>query len=156
MTLKDGPWFKDRVTRMPGPFARCTYVHIASTALFLVIIFWQPIPVDVWATHEAVAQTALWALFAAGWAILFLGALVFGVRDLLGIQQMQAWINGRGLPAKLIVCRGRHRCSSSRRRQDSHPRWPRRFVCRRSARVRLRYQRQHVYWRDNATSRIWN
>jgi methanethiol S-methyltransferase len=23
----------------------------------------------------------------------------FGVRDLLGIQQMQAWINGRGLPA---------------------------------------------------------
>jgi methanethiol S-methyltransferase len=49
------PRFKDTVTRMPGPFAHCTYVHMANTALFLVIIFWQPIPVDVWATHEAVA-----------------------------------------------------------------------------------------------------
>jgi hypothetical protein len=101
------PWLKDRVTRMPGPFARCTYVHMANTALFLLIIFWQPIPVDVWTTHEAVAQAARWALFAAGWAILFLGAWSFGTRDLLGIQQMQAWIYGRGLPAPRLKT-GRH------------------------------------------------
>ena len=49
------PGSRTTVTRMPGPFAHCTYVHMANTALFLVIIFWQPIPVDVWATHEAVA-----------------------------------------------------------------------------------------------------
>jgi protein-S-isoprenylcysteine O-methyltransferase Ste14 len=92
-------WFKDRVARMPEPFVRCTYVHMANTALFLLIIFWQPLPVDVWTAHEAVAQTALWALFAAGWAILFLGAWSFGISDLLGIQQMHAWINGRELLA---------------------------------------------------------
>jgi protein-S-isoprenylcysteine O-methyltransferase Ste14 len=40
---------------------------------------------------------ALWALFAAGWTILFLGAWSFGIRDLLGISQMQAWVEARPL-----------------------------------------------------------
>ena len=32
----------------------------------------------------------MWVLFAAGWVILFLGAWSFGIRDLLGIEQMRA------------------------------------------------------------------
>jgi protein-S-isoprenylcysteine O-methyltransferase Ste14 len=36
----------------------------------------------------------MWLAFAAGWVILLLGALSFGILDLLGIEQMRAWANG--------------------------------------------------------------
>ena len=35
----------------------------------------------------------------AGWIILLLGALSFGIFDLLGIDQMRAWVCGRPPPA---------------------------------------------------------
>ena len=41
--------FKQRVmARMPEPLQRVTYVHTANSALFLLILFWQPIPMEIW------------------------------------------------------------------------------------------------------------
>jgi hypothetical protein len=69
------PWFKERVMRrMPGPFERCTYVHMANLALFTLILLWQPIPFDVWRVDHKLPQQVLGVLFAGGWIILFFGA----------------------------------------------------------------------------------
>jgi hypothetical protein len=39
------PWFKQRVMRhVPSGLERSTYVHWANLALFILILFWQPIP----------------------------------------------------------------------------------------------------------------
>lgn len=89
------PWFKERVMRrIPPPLQRVTYVHMANAVLFILILFWQPVPVGVWDVESDVARDLVWVLFAAGWIILFLGAWSFGIRDLLGIQQVIAWSNG--------------------------------------------------------------
>jgi protein-S-isoprenylcysteine O-methyltransferase Ste14 len=90
------PWFKERVMgRMPEPLQRVTYVHMANAALFLLLLFWQPIPIEIWNVDETPAREVLWLLFAAGWLILFLGAWSFGILDLLGIEQVRAWREGR-------------------------------------------------------------
>jgi hypothetical protein len=59
------PWFKERIVRMPAPFARCTYVHMSNAALFALILFWQPLPIEVWRTDHELGQTLIWVLFAA-------------------------------------------------------------------------------------------
>lgn len=90
------PWFKERVMGgMPEPLQRVTYVHTANAALFLLLLFWQPIPVEIWNIEDTPAREMLWLLFAAGWLILFLGAWSFGILDLLGIEQVRAWREGR-------------------------------------------------------------
>jgi protein-S-isoprenylcysteine O-methyltransferase Ste14 len=88
------PWFKARVMQaLPEPFERCTFVHGANIVLFTMILFWQPIPVTVWEVSSA-AKYLIWATYVSGWLILLLGALSFGVLDLLGIAQMRAWYRG--------------------------------------------------------------
>ena len=37
----------------------------------------------------------MWAVFAVGWIILFLGAKSFGILELLGVEQMHRWFNGQ-------------------------------------------------------------
>jgi protein-S-isoprenylcysteine O-methyltransferase Ste14 len=90
------PWFKQRVmARMPEQLQRVTYVHMANAALFLLILLWQPIPIEIWNVEDAPAREMLWLLFAAGWVVLFLGAWSFGILDLLGIEHVIAWREGR-------------------------------------------------------------
>ena len=79
---------------IPEAFERCTFVHMANAALFALIIFWQPIPVEVWTISDTWARHAMWMLFALGWILLFAGAWSFGIFDLLGISQMRAWCRG--------------------------------------------------------------
>ena len=92
------PWFKKQIMRMPAAFERCTYVHMANLALFALILFWQPLPQALWDVGNGFIRDAIWAVFAAGWAILFLGAWSFGIRDLLGVEKMRAWAHGRPEP----------------------------------------------------------
>lgn len=95
-SLMARPWFKERVMRpMPPAFVRCTYVHMANAALFALIIFWQPIPLEIWCIRSGYLDDVVWVLFAAGWFILFLGAWSFGIGELLGLAQMRAWGEGR-------------------------------------------------------------
>jgi protein-S-isoprenylcysteine O-methyltransferase Ste14 len=93
------PWFKTHVAgRLPSAFERCTFVHAANLVLFALILFWQPIPLEIWNVTSPLREV-LWGAFAAGWIILLLGALSFGIFDLLGIEQMLAWYRGLAPPA---------------------------------------------------------
>ena len=90
------PWFKQRLmAHVAEPLQRVTYVHMANAALFALILFWQPIPVEIWDVTDTAARDLFWLLFAAGWVTLFLGACSFGMRELLGIEQVMAWREGR-------------------------------------------------------------
>ena len=94
------PWFKQRIMRrMPEAFERCIYVHSANLALFTLILFWEPIRTEVWSINDNLAGQALWLAFAGGWLILFVGAWSFGIPELLGLDQMRAWHEGRPPPA---------------------------------------------------------
>jgi hypothetical protein len=96
------PWFKRRVVgRMPGVLERPSFVHMANLALFTLILFWQPIPVEVWNVDDIPVRDVLWLLFAAGWVILFLGAWSFGIQELLGVAQVRAWSAGRPYASQL-------------------------------------------------------
>ena len=89
------PWFKQHVMNwIPDGLERSTYVHMANTALFVLILFWQPITLEVWNVDDGPARDVLWLLFAAGWVILLLGAWSFGMRELLGVEQVRAWTEG--------------------------------------------------------------
>jgi protein-S-isoprenylcysteine O-methyltransferase Ste14 len=81
---------------IPDACERCTYVHAANVALFALILFWRPIPIELWSIDGPFA-ILLWVLFAIGWLILLGGGLSFGILDLLGVVQMQRW--SRGQPA---------------------------------------------------------
>jgi methanethiol S-methyltransferase len=94
-SLMARPWFKRWwAASIPPAFERCTYVHMANIALFAMIICWQPIPVEVWTMPQGLAPDLVWAVFALGWIVLFLGARSFGLLDLLGVEQMHRWSNG--------------------------------------------------------------
>ena len=92
------PWFKKLVMRMPAAFERCTFVHMANLALFALILFWQPLPQELWNVGTGFLRDSMWVLFTTGWVILFLGAWSFGILDLLGVEQMRAWVLGRPAP----------------------------------------------------------
>lgn len=86
------PWFKQKIlARMPTPFMRCTYVHMANITLFALIVLWQSIPNEVWDVGRGIWHEVIWSLFVAGWIVLFLGAWSFGIFELLGVAQMRAW-----------------------------------------------------------------
>ena len=97
-SLMARPWFKARImSSMSAAFERCTFVHAANIALLAMILLWQPIPLDVWDVPSSLREF-IWTAFAAGWVILFLGAMSFGLFELLGIAQMRAWYRGDEAP----------------------------------------------------------
>jgi hypothetical protein len=95
-SLMARPWFKGRVMGcIPDGLERSTYVHMANAALFVLVLFWQPVTLHVWNVEDGPARDVLWLLFAAGWLILFAGAWSFGIRELLGVEQVKALSEGR-------------------------------------------------------------
>ena len=93
------PWFKKQVMRMPAAFERCTFVHMANLALFALILFWQPLPHELWNLGNGWMRDAAWILFAVGWVYSFPWRLVVSAFcDLLGVEQMRAWVLGRPAP----------------------------------------------------------
>jgi len=90
--------FKRAWTRtVPLPIERSVYVLFASAALIILFSFWRPIPGMAWDISNPLAQTILWALFAAGWGIVLLSTFLINHFELFGLQQ--AWLHMRGREA---------------------------------------------------------
>ncbi len=89
------PAFKRRWTRIvPHAAERSTFVLLASVILLLIFTQWRPIAGTVWDIRSPVGRDLVWALFAAGWAIVFLGTFMIDHFDLFGLRQ--AWVHLRG------------------------------------------------------------
>jgi protein-S-isoprenylcysteine O-methyltransferase Ste14 len=91
------PAFKRWWTRyVPEPAERSTYVLFSSLCLFLLFWLWQPIGGVVWNVTDPTARTALYALYAVGWAFLLYITFVINHFDLFGLRQV--WLAFRGRP----------------------------------------------------------
>ena len=92
------PRFKAWWTRMvPQGLERSTYVMAASLVGFIMVAFWQPIPLVIWDV-SGLGETVMWSLFGIGWALLLASGISFNLFDLLGIRQARAWYRGRPTP----------------------------------------------------------
>lgn len=90
--------FKERWTRIvPEPIERSAYVLFASLALIVLFALWRPIPALVWSVGGPLA-TGLWALFAAGWAIVLVSTFLLSHFELFGLTQVWRNWTGRAAP----------------------------------------------------------
>jgi protein-S-isoprenylcysteine O-methyltransferase Ste14 len=92
-TVMARPWFKRRWTRIvPGPAERASFVLAASLVLALLFWLWRPVRPIVWSLSGPGAD-ALWAVYAAGWAIALSSTFLVSHFDLFGLRQ--AWLHAR-------------------------------------------------------------
>ena len=92
-TVMARPWFKRRWTRIVAePAERATFVLAASLLLALLFWLWRPIGGRVWSLPGPGAA-ALWAVYAAGWALAVSSTFLVGHFDLFGVRQ--AWRHAR-------------------------------------------------------------
>jgi protein-S-isoprenylcysteine O-methyltransferase Ste14 len=90
------PGFKRWWTRLvPRAVERSTFVLFASVILLVLFYYWRPIQAVVWDLHGPVARDIMWALFAAGWLIVFLGTFMIDHFDLFGLRQAWTYFRGR-------------------------------------------------------------
>jgi methanethiol S-methyltransferase len=93
-TVMARPWFKRRWTRIvPAPAERTTFVLAASLTLALVFWLWRPVAGTAWSVSGPGAG-AVWAVYAAGWALVVSSTCMVSHFDLFGLRQ--AWLHARG------------------------------------------------------------
>jgi len=92
-TVMARPWFKRGWTRIvPEPAERASFVLAASLVLALLFWLWQPVGGTVWHLSGPGAA-ALWAVYAAGWAMAVSSTFLISHSDLFGLRQ--AWLHAR-------------------------------------------------------------
>lgn len=82
---------------------RAVYVWAAVVTLFLVVHFYQPLPIVLWSVEQPLARGAIWFLFGCGWAIAAASYWSVGIFYLLGVEQAWVWYRGRPQPAQPFV-----------------------------------------------------
>ena len=92
-TVMARPWFKRRWARIvPVPAERASFVLAASLVLALLFWLWRPVGGTVWHVRGPGAD-ALWAMYAAGWAMALRSTFLVSHCDLFGLRQ--AWAHAR-------------------------------------------------------------
>ena len=89
-------WFKRAWTRVvPEPVERSTYVLFSSLLLLLLFWQWRPIGGQVWNVKNEVGRIVLYAVFGAGWLLVFVSTFLINHFDLFGLRQVYAYLRGR-------------------------------------------------------------
>lgn len=89
------PRFKEWWTRfVPHTLERSTFVALASLILLLLYWQWRPLPAVVWHVDNTVGRGILWAIYFAGWGIVFYSSFLIDHFELFGLKQV--WANFRG------------------------------------------------------------
>jgi len=91
------PAFKRLWTKIiPKEIERSTYVLSSTAILAAIVYFWQPLGGVIWNITNPIAVSAIYTLFAIGWAILFLASFQINHFDLFGLRQV--WLHFTGKP----------------------------------------------------------
>lgn len=87
--------FKAGLTRfVPEPLERSIYCLASAVVLGLLYGFWHPIPTVIWDIASPLARNLIWALFLAGFGIVFISTWLINHFELFGLAQ--AWNSGPG------------------------------------------------------------
>ncbi len=96
--------FKSLSSHMVAPgLERSVYVWCSVLALFVLVHFYQPIPIELWKIDNTVALIVIWALFVTGWAIASAAYWSVGIFYLLGVSQAIAWYRDEPIPQPPLV-----------------------------------------------------
>lgn len=88
--------FKAWLARWLPPAAeRSTFVLASSAVLALLFAAWQPIAIAIWNFNAGWPRTAFFALFWAGWAMVFASTWLVDHFDLFGLRQAWLYLRGR-------------------------------------------------------------
>jgi len=80
--------FKEAIEKVIPPHVeRSTYVLASSVVLAALMYYWQPMDGIFWQIEGSFWQQVLWALFASGWALIFLATFLTDHFDLFGLRQ---------------------------------------------------------------------
>jgi protein-S-isoprenylcysteine O-methyltransferase Ste14 len=89
------PTFKKYWTRIvPKPIERAVFVLISSIILSALIWQWRPVPQALW-NIEGLATIPVWALWATGWAMVFVASFLINHFELFGLQQVYNHLRGK-------------------------------------------------------------
>ena len=80
---------------VPQDLERSTYVHAANLAMILLLLFWQPIPVQLWAFDHNIIADMLWGIFALGFLIILWAVTSIDLLELWGVRQAWSWFKGQ-------------------------------------------------------------
>jgi len=90
------PAFKRWLTRfVPIPAERSTYVLLSGIALLLLFGLWRPLGGLVWDVPDGPPRVAVYAVFAVGWATVFVATCLVSHLDMFGVRQV--WLAFRGV-----------------------------------------------------------
>jgi protein-S-isoprenylcysteine O-methyltransferase Ste14 len=93
------PQFKRWWTKLvPPSVERTTYVLLASLALALLLLQWQPMPSVVWQIAEPRLAMAVTVLSFAGWLIVLTSTFLINHFELFGLHQVTNNLTGRAMP----------------------------------------------------------
>ena len=96
--------FKTWSSRQVAPgLERAVYVWFAVVALFVLVHFYQPLPVMLWSVDQPLARGLIWLLYVCGWAIAAAAYWSVGIFYLLGIEQAWCWYRDRPQPPQPLV-----------------------------------------------------
>lgn len=95
------PAFKAAWTRtVPAAVERSTYCLFTAAALAVLYAFWHPIAGTVWHVADPTLRMVLWALFLAGFGVVFISTWLISHFELFGLAQAWAFMQGKPLPPK--------------------------------------------------------
>ena len=87
------PAFKEALTRfIPAAAERSTYVLCSSLLLIALFACWQPIGGVVWNVTNPGLRTIINAVFAFGFALVFVATLLINHFDLFGLRQVTLYL----------------------------------------------------------------
>jgi protein-S-isoprenylcysteine O-methyltransferase Ste14 len=95
------PAFKRWWTRIvPASAERSTYVLFSSLALIVLFWFWQPMGGVIWDIAASWGVDTMYAIYAAGWALLLYCTFLIDHFDLFGLRQV--WLQLVGKPCTAV------------------------------------------------------
>ena len=89
------PAFKKWWTQfIPPPIERSTYVLFSNLATIAIFACWQPVGGVVWNIAQPALRAIIYAMFAAGWVLLFAASCQLDHFELCGLRQVfSCWKN---------------------------------------------------------------
>jgi methanethiol S-methyltransferase len=93
-------WLKRAI---PEAAERSIYVLASSAALFVLYLYWQPIPIAIWNHNDGWQHAVLVALFWIGWAMVVSSTFLVDHFDLFGLRQVALFL--RGVPYRPVEFR---------------------------------------------------